>query len=163
MKTLIIMRHGKSSWKDKKMKDIDRPLKKRGHKDAQQMGTLLCEQELVPQKILCSPAKRTRQTAEELVDKCNFGGEVDYIDSLYMPESSIIMDLVASLPDELERVMVIGHNPGLEGLVQILSGEVESLSTAAVAHLVLPIKSWAEISKEVNGNLVQIYRPKELK
>jgi phosphohistidine phosphatase len=163
MKTLILMRHGKSSWKDKKLVDIDRPLRKRGHKDVQSIGHLLHDKELIPQKILCSPAKRVRQTVEEVSKKWELDGQIEYVDALYMAEPSTILDLVSKLPDDLERVMVIGHNPGLESLLQMLGKEVESLSTAAVAHIVLPIKSWSELNKGISGELVQIFRPRELK
>jgi phosphohistidine phosphatase len=163
MKALLLMRHAKSSWKEKKLPDVERPIKKKAHKDAQRMGHLLCEKELVPQKILCSPAVRARQTVDELVKKCKYNGNIDYIDGLYMAEPSIIIEILRQQSDDLERIMVVSHNPGLEGLLQMMSGEVESMSTAAIAHIVLPVEHWGDLNGEVKGDLVDLFRPRDIK
>lgn len=162
MKTLLLMRHAKSSWKDSELADHERPLNKRGRADAPRMGQVLCDRELIPQRILCSSALRARQTAEEVVKTTGFQGEIAYLDRLYMAEADEYLAALRELPDTIERVMVIGHNPGLETVLQILSGRIESLPTAVIAHLVLPIRQWAEISTETGGELVEIWRPKEL-
>ena len=125
MKTLLLMRHGKSSWKDTKMKDRERPLNKRGRKSVPRMGELLKEAELVPQVIYSSSAVRARQTAEALVTACGFTGEVEYLDSFFMAEAEVYPKRLRKLPDDIERVMVIGHNPGLEALMQILKKKDE--------------------------------------
>ncbi len=164
MKTLILMRHAKSSWKHPELKDHERGLNKRGKKDAPQMGALLSENELVPQRILASTAERSRMTAQAVVDAMHFTGDVSYLDALYMAEPEIYLELLSLMPDDLERILVIGHNPGLEGLLQILSGRVESLSTSAVAYLSLPIRSWKEIrAHEEAGELVALWTPHDVK
>jgi phosphohistidine phosphatase len=157
------MRHAKSSWKDNKLKDHERPLNKRGQKDAPMLGKLLREKELVPQRILCSSATRARATAQAVVEASRYNGNVTYLDAYYLAEPGAYLEGLLTLPDEVERVMIIGHNPGLEGLLQILSHRVESLPTAAVAHLVLPIKLWSELSNDSVGELVELFRPSELK
>jgi phosphohistidine phosphatase len=162
MKTLLIMRHAKSSWKEKNLKDRKRPLSKRGKRNAPQMGELIKEKELVPQVILASDALRSHQTAELLSGTSGFQGEVKYIDDLYMAEADEYLSALRKVPDELERVMVIGHNPGLESLLPLLTGRVESLPTAAIAHLVLPIDHWKELNKHTKAELIEIWRPKEL-
>jgi phosphohistidine phosphatase len=88
---------------------------------------------------------------------------VEYIDSFYMAEPATYLEKLRTLPDELERVMIIGHNPGLEGLVQILSHRVESLSTSAIAYLVLPIKEWQELSEDTDGELIELWRPRDFR
>jgi phosphohistidine phosphatase len=163
MKTLLLMRHAKSSWKNQDIVDYERPLKERGKKDAPLMGKLIFEKELVPQYILSSSAVRARLTTEAFVDSIDFKGEIEYIDAFYMAEPSVYLDKLRSLPDELERVMIISHNPGLEGLVQILSHHVESLSTSAIAYLVLPIKSWNELNEDTDGELVELWRPRDFR
>lgn len=163
MKTLLLMRHAKSSWKDHSLTDLNRPLKKRGHKDAARMGTLLKDRELVPQKILCSPAERARQTVTGLVEKSGFQGEVEYVTVLYMPEPGDVIAFLQGLPKETERVIVVSHNPGLESLAQILSGQVESLPTASIAYLSVPIKDWADLNMDTKCDLVDLYRPRDLK
>lgn len=164
MKTLILMRHAKSSWKHPEIKDHERGLNKRGKKDAPRMGKLLADNELIPQRILTSTAERSRMTVEAVVDTIQYTGEVSYLDSLYMAEPDIYLELLSLMPDDLERILVIGHNPGLEGLLQILSGRVESLPTAAVAYLSLPIHSWKEIrAHEETGELVALWSPRDIK
>ena len=162
MKTLLLMRHAKSSWKDNSIKDIDRPLNKRGRRDAPRMGDLLKEVELVPQVILCSPALRTRLTAEAVARASGFSGEIQYYDAYYMGEPEDYLKKLVKLPDEVERVMVIGHNPGLEMLMQMLSEQVEALSTASIAYLSLPIDHWKDLKPDVEAQLNEIWRPKAL-
>ena len=166
MKTVLLMRHAKSSWKEKELDDIERPLNKRGKKDAPRVGEVLFDKELTPQMILCSPALRARQTAELVADKCEYMGEITYLDSFYLAEPSVYESALCSLPDNIERVMLIGHNPGMEGLVQILGYEVESLPTASVAYLALPIDHWSEMEGKdgnVHGDIIQLWRPRDLK
>lgn len=163
MKTLLLMRHAKSSWKDTELSDIDRPLSKRGKQDAPFMGAVLKEKELVPQLILSSTAVRARQTAELLTAACNFGGDIRYLDSFYLAEPSAYLHGLTDLPDVLERVMVIGHNPGLEGLLQLLSGRIEALPTSTIAFLSLPVASWRDVRDDTEGELLELLIPHELK
>lgn len=164
MKTLILMRHAKSSWKHPELKDHERGLNKRGKKEAPQMGTLLKDNELVPQRILTSTAERSRMTAQAVVEAMHYTGDVSYLDALYMAEPEIYLELLSLMPDDVERILVIGHNPGLEGLLQILSGRVESLPTSAVAYLSLPIRSWKEVrDHEEAGELVALWTPHDVK
>jgi phosphohistidine phosphatase len=163
MKTLLLMRHAKSSWKEHGLEDHERPLNKRGKKDAPLMGKFIFDRELIPQTILASTAERAKKTAEAFVESSGYSGEVELLHSFYLGEPYQYIEALQSLPDEVERVMVIGHNPGLEGLLQILSGRVESLTTAAIAHLSLPIKSWKELDENTDGELVELWRPRDLK
>jgi phosphohistidine phosphatase len=163
MKTLLLMRHAKSSWKHVEMPDQERPLNKRGNKDAPIMGSLIKDKELVPQKILCSTAVRATETARMVQEKSGFTGETVFLDSYYLAEPNAYLEALQTLPDEIERVMVIGHNPGLEGLCQILSGEIVPLSTGAVAHLVLSINHWNELNMDGEGELVETFSPGDLK
>lgn len=163
MKTLLLMRHAKSSWKDSKLPDRERPLNKRGRRDAPIMGQILVDRGLVPQRIISSSALRARQTAEVVAETAEFQGDVTYLDSLYMAEVEVYISELRELPDDVDLAMVIGHNPSLEVLLQILSGKIESLPTAVIAHLELPIESWAELSAHTEGKLVDLWLPKELR
>ncbi len=162
MKTLLIMRHAKSSWKDKNLKDRKRPLSKRGKRNAPQMGELIKEKELIPQMILSSDALRARQTIELFSETSGFNGEVSYDDDLYMAEADEYLDAARKAPDEYERIMIVGHNPGLESLLPLLTGQVQSLPTAAIAHLALPIDHWKDLNKHTKAELIEIWKPKEL-
>jgi phosphohistidine phosphatase len=163
MKTLLLMRHAKSSWKHPELQDYDRPLSKRGLKDAPSMGKIVQDRELVPELILSSPALRAQQTAELVSEACGSTRPVEYINEFYLAEPQVYLDGLHALSPDLERVMLIGHNPGLEGLLQMLSGQVASLPTAAIAHLVLPIQSWEEVNNKLEGELVELWRPRDLK
>ncbi len=162
MKTLLLMRHAKSSWKDTELSDIDRPLNKRGKKDAPYMGAVLKEKELVPQLILSSTAVRARQTAELVTAACSFSGEIRYLDYFYLAEPAAYLRGLTEVPDDLERVMVIGHNPGLEGLLQILSGRIEALPTGTIAYLSLPVSSWRDLHEDTEAELLELLIPRQL-
>jgi phosphohistidine phosphatase len=127
------------------------------------MGMLVKDKELIPQVIFCSTAERARETAKALVESTGYSGKVTFLDSFYLAEPAAYIGELAKLPDGLERVMVIGHNPGLEGVLQMLSHQVESLPTAAIAHLVLPIQRWSELTTDTRGELVELWRPRDLK
>jgi len=161
-KTLLILRHAKSSWKDEKLKDIDRPLKRRGEEDAVVIGKVLTVAELVPQVILSSPAKRAKQTAELVVSEAKFKGELRFVDAFYMGEPENYIGELKELPDEIERVMIIGHNPGLEALLQLLDGKVNSLPTGSLAYLVLDIKHWSDLTKSTVGELISFWEADEI-
>lgn len=163
MKTILLMRHAKSSWKHPEMKDFDRPLNKRGEKDAPHMGKLLQEENLLPDLILSSPAVRAKTTVEAVVANSGYQGDVRYLLSLYMAEPSVMLDLLKVISDDYNRVMIVGHNPGLEAMLQVLTDKVEALPTAVVAEVALPIEHWGELSRSVSGKLVQIKHPKNIK
>ena len=163
MKNLLLMRHAKSSWKDKDLPDHERTLNKRGRRDAPMMGELLAERELIPEIIISSSALRARQTAELVAENAGYTGNITYLDRLYMAEVDEYINALNDLPDDVDPVMLIGHNPSMETLLQMLSGQIESLPTAVIAHLRLPIESWAELTLNKQGELVEIWRPKELR
>jgi phosphohistidine phosphatase len=163
MKTLLIMRHGKSSWKHKDLTDHERPLAKRGVRDSGMMGEFIREKELTPQLILSSTAIRTIQTAQIFSEVDGFHGKTIALDSLYLAEAEIYIEELKKLSDEFERVMVIGHNPGLETLLQMITGRIEALPTGVIAYVSLPIAKWAELEGDAEGDLIQLWRPKELR
>ena len=162
MKTLLLMRHAKSSWKQPDLPDHERPLNKRGKKDAPLIGSLIKEKELVPQKMMISSAVRAAETAKMLQDTSGFSGELECLDSFYLAEPNVYLENLQSLPDQIERVMLIGHNPGLEGLLQILSGRILPLTAGAVAHIVLPIEHWSEVNLDCEAELVETFSPHDL-
>lgn len=162
MKILLILRHAKSSWKDLTLSDHDRPLNKRGKRDAPRMGELIYEQDLVPDLMLSSTAKRARMTAEAVSEACSFEGEIKFLRDLYQADSENIIQILSDLEDELMRVMVVGHNPDLEELLELLTGEYERLPTGALAQIQLPIEHWSELDENTEGKLVDVWRPREL-
>jgi len=162
MKTLLILRHAKSSWKHPGLADHDRPLNKRGQESAPRMGQLLYEEDLVPEVILCSTARRAVDTANLLAEACGFDGETIRSHTLYPGWPDDYLNLLRSLTDEIEIAMVIGHNPGLEALLELLTDESEHLPTAAIALIRLPISRWSDLKDETEGDLQAIWRPRSL-
>ncbi len=162
MKTLLIMRHAKSSWKDENLADHDRPLKKRGEYDAIQMGERIRKQGLTPQRILSSTAKRALQTAELFAEACHYEARIIATRQFYGAEPEKFVDILRQLDDADECVMIVGHNPDLEMLLERLTGALESLPTAAIAQVALPIETWAELNAETRGRLVQLLAPNGL-
>ncbi len=158
-KTLLLMRHAKSSWKDKSLPDIKRPLKKRGEEAAERIGRTLRDTGFVPNLIISSPAKRTRQTAEIVAKAAHYKGEIEYVDSFYMGEPNDFYTRLKQLPREADKVMVVGHNPGLEALLQHLDGHVDALPTGALALLKLDLKDWSELDMSTAGQLIAFWDP----
>jgi phosphohistidine phosphatase len=162
MKTLLILRHAKSSWEASNLDDHERPLSKRGRADAPRMGKLLHKQNLLPDLILCSSAERARTTTELVAEAASYKGETMLSRDLYAAPPQAYLDALSKVPDQFKRVMLVGHNPGLEQLLYLLTGQPETLPTTALAQVDLPIDKWGELSKEAKGTLMNIWRPKEL-
>ena len=162
MKALLILRHAKSSWKDASLADHDRPLNKRGKRDAPRMGKLLQEQALVPDRIISSTAKRARNTAKAVAKACHCEDKVELTPEFYHAGPGSYLAVLQDVPNDNQRVMVVGHNPGMEALVAHLTGRMETMSTAALAHIELPIEKWADLDYEVQGELLHLWRPKAL-
>ncbi|MEA3439840.1 MAG: histidine phosphatase family protein [Chloroflexota bacterium] len=162
MKTLFILRHAKSSWKHHDLADHDRPLNKRGVRDAVRMGELLRREELLPDLILSSSAVRARRTVELFIAGSGFEGELVVNRDLYAHYPEAYLDQLIMVDDRYGSVMVVGHNPGVEELLEALTGEWERMPTAALAQVSLSIRSWSELEGETQGELVNLWRPKEL-
>jgi phosphohistidine phosphatase len=162
VKTVLIMRHAKSSWSNPGLADIDRPLNKRGRRDAPRMGVLLYDQDLVPDLILSSPARRAMKTALAVSENSSYEGEIEIIPDFYPGDPDAFIETLVTLPDEISSVMVVAHNPGMEEFLYVLAGESARMPTAALAQVVLPIDSWQELDDEVEGKMQNYWRVKEL-
>jgi phosphohistidine phosphatase len=162
MKTLLILRHAKSSWANESLADHDRPLNERGKRDAPRMGRLLRDQGFNPTAILCSTAKRARSTAKRVLEASGCDVDLELCREFYHALPDAYVELLQQQADQHPCILVIGHNPALQDLVGLLTGEYESFPTAALAHVELPIDRWQELSTNTSGALIQLWRPKEL-
>ena len=162
MKTLLVMRHAKSSWQEAALPDEQRPLNKRGRANAPRMGRLLRETGLAPQFILSSTAVRARQTALAVAEACGFEGEIQFEASLYGAPAETFLELLSAVPTDAVVVLAVGHNPGVEALLAELTGEDEHLSTGSIARIDLDIARWADLTADTEGRLDTIWRPREL-
>jgi len=161
MKTLLILRHAKSSRK-KPVADCDRPLNKRGKADAPRMGRFLREAGLQPDLIISSTAERARKTAEKVAQHSGYPGTIELSPDLYLAGPEGYRRVLRGVPDAFERVLVVGHNPGLEMLLEASTGSSETLPTAALAHVRLQIEAWREFKGSAKGELVDLWRPRLL-
>ena len=162
MKSILILRHAKSSWKHPERSDYDRPLNKRGKEAAPRMGQLLRDKNLVPDAILSSTARRTADTARLAAEAAGFEGEIRYLRSLYLAGPEEYLDALRTLPETVSTAMVVGHNPGMEDLLETLTGDYERMPTAALAHIQLPIARWDLLTDETEGKLLGLYLPRFL-
>ena len=162
MKSLFILRHAKSSWKDPNLADHDRPLNKRGKKDAPRMGDRLRAESEFPELILSSSAVRALRTAELFAEALGFDGEMRALRDLYAHYPDPYIQMLSEVDDRYERVLVVGHNPGVEELLEGLTGDWERMPTAALALVKLPIRSWSELNEDCEGELVWLWRPREM-
>ena len=161
MKTLLLLRHAKSSWKQTEMHDHDRPLNKRGKRQAPKVGKFLKENNLVPDLILSSTALRAHDTAQAVAEACGFTGQVDLYQDLYLSDPDCYLDILHCLPDEANRVLVVGHNPDIEQLLTLLTDATQHMTTAALAQVELPISSWQELNEATDGRLQNLWAPRE--
>src|SRR5947209_5564830 len=147
MTTLLVLRHGKSDWDDDSLPDHERPLARRGQRDAPRMGRLLRDEKMLPDLILTSSATRARQTAEAVAEAAGYRGDVMAADSLYPGDPGAWLEALSHLLEGFHRVMVVGHNPELQDLVEQLTGSSVVLPTAALALIELPIPRWDELDQ----------------
>jgi phosphohistidine phosphatase len=162
MKELLILRHAKSSWKNSELADHDRPLNKRGKREALRVGKLLQDESMLPDLILSSTAQRARDTVQAVIQECSFDGEVDYRRELYQADADIIIELLTTLDEDVMCVMVVGHNPELEELLQVLTRIYEPLSPAALVKVRLPMPNWSALCEDTRGELAGLWRAREI-
>jgi len=161
MKTLLLLRHAKSSWANPDQDDHDRPLNKRGLGDAPRAGEWLAGQDLLPDRIYASSALRAQTTAELAADACAIRDRVTVEPRLYLAEPEDYFAVIAALPPELNRVMLVAHNPGIEDFQAMLTGQNMAMPTAALAHVELPILQWADLTPGLRGSLAAFWLPKD--
>ena len=160
MKTLYVLRHAKSSWDNAELADFDRPLNDRGESTAPFMGEFMAANGFEPQVIVSSPAVRARRTAQLAKEGANMPAEIIYDDRIYEASPRTLQTVAASIDDRFDSAMLVGHNPGMEGFVRLLTGRSEEMPTAALAVIDLDIERWAEIDTGL-GALRRLIRPKD--
>ena len=168
MKTLYLLRHAKSSWKGEGVEDFDRPLSKRGRAAAKAMGEYFARHRIAPAQVLCSPAKRTRETLERLQDGIGPAVPVRFEKIVYMADASALLRRLRRLNDSLASAMLVGHNPGLEQLALMLSAEegdglrrAAKFPTGSLAVIETDVERWADV-KPGCGRITAFTRARDL-
>lgn len=170
MKTLLLLRHAKSSWADPAAADFDRPLDRRGRAAARRMGKYLADEGLVPDLILCSAAERARETLAFLQGGFDRKRPVRIEKALYDATPARIVRVLETADAAADRVMVIAHNPGMEDLARILAKAGDGKArrrmlvkypTAALAVVKVPAAGWRGLAKTATS-LERFVCPKDL-
>lgn len=149
MKTLLLVRHAKSSWADQGLDDFDRPLNDRGKKDAPEMAKRLNEKNIVIDLIISSPAKRARRTAKIFAEELDLKKkEVEFFDNLYMAGPSVFQKTIAALSDKLDTVALVAHNPGITEFANTLTHvRIDNIPTTGVFAIQADTDSWKNFSE----------------
>jgi len=165
VKTLLLLRHGKSSWRHPDLADHDRPLKARGRRDAARVGRFLAAEGLEPDVVWCSTAARTRETAEIVLEAAECDALLQTTEELYGAGPGDILRVVAHTQEPAATVLVVGHNPGLGDLVSDCAGRDGGFPTCALAQIAVEARTWVTL---VQGSvarwavLTELWTPKEL-
>lgn len=164
-KKVLLMRHAKSSWKNPKLSDFDRPLNKRGKRDAPRMGRYLKELQLVPDQIFCSPAVRAKSTIYHVIQELDLPeSAVKWDQNLYFHGTGAYIEAIRNSKDSSEIVMTVGHNPMTEDVIYALSDNTSDtpIKTATIACFEFETDSWKNIRFDQKA-LKWIVGPKDLK
>ena len=162
MKSIFLARHAKSSWKESDLEDYERPLNKRGKRDAPFMGALLAQKNILPDLIVSSRAQRAKITAEIYAESLGFPIEnILWSEELYLEPLSEIAGFVKDLDDSIESVLLVAHNPGLTSFANFLvHSRIDNIPTCGVLGINFPINEWSSLA-EGSGELIFYEYPKK--
>ena len=162
MKTLYLIRHAKSSWKDPTFRDCERPLNKRGKRDAPFMGQKLRENGVKPGVIISSSAKRALKTAKKIANELDFSAKkINKNKSIYLADVPTLIKVIRKISDKADQAMLFGHNPGLTMLANYLTSEnVDNIPTCGIFCVAFEVDSWKEVDQG-NGAVVFFDYPKK--
>lgn len=160
MRQLILVRHAKSSWKELKLNDFDRPLNRRGKENLKMMSKLISERYSAPDLILSSPAERAKATAIGFAEKLKYEKDkIIFLDDLYMANEEEIAEIISKQNDDVDSIAVFGHNPGLTDFVNLFSDSyIDNIPTCGIVHLKMK-NNWKEIEHKI-FSIVEFIYPK---
>ena len=168
MKTIHLLRHAKSSWSDTGVADHDRPLAPRGQRAARRLAKRLDQHGVAPALVLCSSARRSRDTLALIARALPKKTEILVEDELYAAPAEVLLRRLGRIPDAIPSALIIGHNPGLQDLALTLAGRGtglerlrESFPTCALVTMRIPAPSWRELMPG-KAELVDYVLPRDL-
>jgi len=171
MLTLILLRHAKSSWSNPALPDFDRPLANRGLKDAPLMGKAMAERGIEPELVLCSAARRTRDTLDLVLPELKVEPEVVYDEALYHASPAKMLEILHGVRPGVNRVMLVGHNPELQAFALDLVGAgpkhfrdrlMTKYPTAGLAVINFAAGLWKSVTVN-SGTLNLFLAPKDVR
>ena len=160
MKTLILLRHAKSSWSDNSLADRHRPLNDRGRRDIPTIGDRLAARKLVPDMIASSPAERALQTAMQIAPFLNLpSSRINVADELYLADTDVLLSIVQLCDSNVDTLMLVGHNPGITEFANSLTDvPVDHMPTCAAFICRFDVKHWHDVSLST-GDYVALEHP----
>jgi phosphohistidine phosphatase len=168
MKTLLILRHAKSSYRGPNSLDHNRPLDELAKYDARNVGYFLRNKDMTPDCIISSVAVRAKSTAEHVAEVCKYKLEVVLEQSLYQAKTIDYLNIIEGISDKHTRVLLVGHNPTVEEVIEMLTDSLDTIRMppCALAHLNLQIEKWSDLNKQEKINsrvqLVNIWKKEDL-
>jgi phosphohistidine phosphatase len=169
MKTLTLLRHAKSGWDDPVVRDFDRPLNRRGRRAARAVAAEMREQGLAFDRVVASPARRVVETLEE-ISECYGGLDPEYEERLYLASPETLLGIIHATDESIDRLLLVGHNPGLERLALALSGDSDNAlhgeievkyPTGTLAEIALDVEGWWQVDAGM-GRITRFIRPRDL-
>nr|WP_321482542.1 histidine phosphatase family protein [uncultured Cohaesibacter sp.] len=170
MLRLFLLRHAKSSWSDPSLHDFDRPLNKRGQRDAPKIGRVMKARHYNPDRILCSSAQRTKETMAGIIPSLTGDVSLRLLDALYEGNNPNYLSLLKENAKDSKNLMIVGHNTGLQDIAVELTGSGDpelimqmrvKYPTAALAILEFNCGDWNDIAKK-SGHLLDFIKPKDI-
>ena len=156
MKTVLLLRHGAADWNNAGEADHDRGLNARGEVEAAQVGDLLQTAGPRLDLILCSSARRARATAALVAEQLTPAVPVETLARLYLALPETCLAVLETCNDRAASILLVAHNPGLEQLVTVLSGETMVFATGGLVRIDLPISSWQKLNGTTRGTLARL-------
>jgi len=162
MKNVYLIRHAKSSWKDMSLRDIERPLNKRGLRDAPFMAKMLAGKGVIPDAIISSPANRAFTTATYFAAEMGFTpAEITVVDTIYEAYTETILELMTQLKPAYKTVLIFGHNPTFTDLANRFTEDyIPNVPTCGMIHLSGKVANWEDFTP-ANAQLETFHYPKE--
>ncbi len=158
---LYVLRHAKSSWDDEHLSDFERPLNQRGKRASSFMGEFMHENNFLPKRIVSSPAVRAKKTIERVAAGAHFEVAIEYDERIYEASPMTLLNVIRETEDEVKSVLIIGHNPGLEGLISRITSDYKRMATATLAVIKINSPKWSELGTGA-GKFSEIYYPSKL-
>lgn len=161
MRRLLLLRHAKSSWDEPDLSDFDRTLNARGLEASHFMGELIAGRGFAIDLIVSSPARRAALTASLVKENGGLNAELRYDERIYEASPQTLLQIASNFDDAFRNIMLVGHNPGIEGFIGLLTGTFEPMPTAALALIDLEVKRWSDL-KGSTGKIDTVIRPKDI-
>ena len=161
-KKLLLLRHAKSSWDESNLSDYERPLNNRGKQNASTMGNFLKKENLVPDLIISSTAKRADKTANIIAKKSGYNKKILESKVLYGATTDDYISVIHDISNEHKIVLLVGHNPTIEEVVERIIDERHIMKTCSLAHIDLLIDSWKKFDYGIECKLIDLIHVREL-